>query len=163
MVSAYSLSYPISTNSRLHADVTAYSHDPLGDVTSLTDPDGNTTSWTYDHLGQVTSQSSLVALGYFPDGSVQTTLATSYDFHDAAGNLTDTIDSDGRSISRVYDNLNRETGETWRDASAAQTGTVADAYNAASANSKAAWRIPSGRMPRRSPRTRIGTTWPTGR
>ena len=113
-----------------NGDVTTFAHNAIGETLSLTDSDGNTTSWGVDHLGETISQSSLVALGYFPDGTVETTLATSYDFHDAAGNLTATIDSDGRSISRVYDDLNRETGETWRDASGAQTGTVAYAYNA---------------------------------
>ena len=114
-----------------NGDVTTFSHDGVGDTLSLTDSDGNTTSWTFDHDGQQTSQSQIVALGYFPDGTVQTALATSYNFYDPAGNLTSSIDSDHRSISYAYDHVFQETGETWTDAAGDPAGGVAYSYNAA--------------------------------
>ncbi len=114
-----------------NGDVTTFSHDGVGDTLSLTDSDGNTTSWGVDHDGQTTSQSQLAALGYYPDGTVQTTFATSYDFYDPAGNRTSTMDSDHRSISYAYDHLFEETGESWTDASGSAAGGVAYSNNPA--------------------------------
>ena len=117
------------TSEDADGNVTSYTYDPLGNMISLTDTDGNTTCWTYDHDGQQTSQSSSVALGYYPDGTVQTTTATSYDFYDGDGNETTSIDADGRTIDYTYNQLNQETGEQWYDASGNQTGTVGYTYN----------------------------------
>ena len=33
-----------------------FTHDPAGNLTSLTDPDGNTTTWTYNSQGNVSSE-----------------------------------------------------------------------------------------------------------
>ena len=121
----------LESSTDANGDVTTYSHDGVGDTLSLTDSDGNTTSWGVNHLGQTTSQSQVVALGYFPDGTVETTVATSYDFYGPAGNLTTSIDSDHRSISYAYDHLFQETGQTWTDASGSAAGGVAYSYNPA--------------------------------
>ena len=112
-------------------NTTSYTYDALGNMLSLTDPDGNTTAWTYNHLGQETSQNQVVALGYNPDGSIQTTTATSRYFYDADGNLTTSIDADGRAITYAYDHLGQETGETWYDASGNVSGTVSYGYDLA--------------------------------
>jgi YD repeat-containing protein len=96
----------------------------MGATLSLTDPDLCTTNWTYDHLGQETTQSQVVALGYNPDGSVQTTTALSTFFYDADGNLSASYDPDGREIRFSYDTLNNETGETWYDDAGNVTNTV---------------------------------------
>ncbi|MGO9113835.1 MAG: RHS repeat domain-containing protein [Thermoguttaceae bacterium] len=49
-----------------------------GNMLSLTDPDNNTTNWTYDGLGREIQQSETVALGYKPGTttSLGTTTAT---------------------------------------------------------------------------------------
>ena len=114
-----------------NGDVTTFAHNALGDTLSLTDSDGNTTSWGVNHLGQTTSQSQVVALGYFPDGTVQTALATSYNLYDSAGNLATSIDADHRSITYTLDHLFEETRETWTDAAGNTVGGVAYSYNPA--------------------------------
>ena len=43
--------------------MTTTGYDAAGDVTSVTDPDGNVTSWTYDDLGRKIGQSETVAVG----------------------------------------------------------------------------------------------------
>ncbi len=72
--------------------MTSYTYDAMGNMLTLTDPDGNTTTWTYDHLGRVTSQQETVALGLNSDGTPQTTLATSYYSYDPDGDLLTAID-----------------------------------------------------------------------
>ena len=117
------------TSTDPNGGVTSYAYDPLGEATSLTDPDGNTTNWSYDHLGNRTTASQAVVLGYFLDGTVNTTTATSYGFYDANGNQTTSTDADGRAIATAFDHLNEETGETWYNGAASETGTVAYSYD----------------------------------
>ena len=80
---------------------TTSTFDLDGDQLSLTDPDGNTTSWSYDCLGDAIGQSEVVALGYNSQGVIKTT-ATSSDQFDLDGNLTQSIDADGRVIDYAY-------------------------------------------------------------
>ena len=80
--------------------ITSYTHDMMGDVTSLTDPDDNTTNWTYDGLGRVIEETD--PLGH-----------SEYYQYDLSGNLTEKIDRDGRVTEYTYDHLNRETHEYW--------------------------------------------------
>ena len=117
----------------------------MGDVLSLTDPDNNATSWTYDGLGRETGQSETVALSYasmefyggrYPTNvSRSTTTATSSYQYDLAGNLTQATDADGRVTTYAYNAMNEETGETWygdaADAAADtnSTGTVSYSYD----------------------------------
>jgi YD repeat-containing protein len=46
--------------------------------------------------------------------------------YDNVGNLTQTVDRDGRSISYNYDTLNRQTAERWLDASNAIDRLITD-------------------------------------
>ena len=84
----------------------------------MTDPDNNTTTWSYDTLGRVTAE-------FNP-------LNFTRSFHyDAAGNLTRKIDRDSRTIDYVYDNLNRNIAEKWLNSSNSVIETIAFAYDAA--------------------------------
>ena len=105
---------------------TTSTFDLDGDQLSLTDPDGNTTSWSYDCLGDAIGQSEVVALGYNSQGVIKTTATSSYQF-DLDGNLTQSIDADGRVIDYAYSGLGQETGETWYpNVADASAGTGSD-------------------------------------
>ena len=105
-------------------------NDLDGNQVSLTDPESNTTSWTYDFRGEQVWQSEVVALGYG-----DTTTATSSDQYDASGNVTESVDADGQAITYAYSFLGQETGQTWyptaADASAGtgSDGSLAFGYN----------------------------------
>jgi len=81
-----------STNAR--NEITNYSYDSLGQLTSVTDPLGHTTSFTYDNRGNVAVITD--ALGH------QTNLE-----YDLVGNITAKTDPLGRRSSYTYDNRNR--------------------------------------------------------
>jgi RHS repeat-associated protein len=89
--------------------------DLNNNLTSVTDPDSNTTTYTYDAHGHVLTATN--ALG-----------TTSFSY-DADGNLTSTTDADGRSRMFVYDDLGRKIDEFWHDASGTVTNTVNDTYD----------------------------------
>jgi len=105
----------IGADNRLLSDgVNNNTFDADGNLATLTDPDNNTTSYSYDALDRETGQSETVAL--YLDGSTPvTTTATASDQYDANGNVTRAIDADGRVISDQYDALNRNTAEEWYD------------------------------------------------
>ncbi len=63
-------------------------------------PDNNQTAWQYGGLGQMTLQTNALA-------------ASEQYYYNAAGELTETIDADGRAITYAYDGIGRETVETW--------------------------------------------------
>jgi RHS repeat-associated protein len=73
---------------------TAYAYDIHGNLTTVTDPNGNATSYICDDFGRLISQTSPV------------TGVTSYAY-DAAGNLTSTTDGNGATTARTYDSLSR--------------------------------------------------------
>jgi RHS repeat-associated protein len=77
-------------------------YDAAGNLLSLTDPDGNTTAWTYDALNRVSSETN--ELG-----------ATRSFQYDAAGQQTRRTDRDGRVTVYAYDALGRMTSESWYD------------------------------------------------
>jgi len=79
--------------------VTTYAYDIHGNLTSVTDPNGNVTAYVYDDFGRMLSQTSPV------------TGTTSYSY-DSAGNLTASTDANGVTTTRVYDALNRVTAAT---------------------------------------------------
>jgi RHS repeat-associated protein len=87
-----------------------------GDVSSITDSVGNKTSYTRDNLGRVISE----AVSYNPN-------PTTYKY-DAAGNLVQTVDRDGHTINRFYDNLGQETSEQWMNGSSVAK-TISFAYD----------------------------------
>jgi RHS repeat-associated protein len=73
---------------------TAYTYDVLGNLTSVTDPNGNVTAYVYDAFGRMIRQTSPV------------TGVTSYAY-DAAGNLSTMTDANNATTARTYDALNR--------------------------------------------------------
>ncbi|MCC7084413.1 MAG: RHS repeat protein, partial [Pirellulales bacterium] len=81
--------------------VTTYTYDAASQLTSLTDPVGNTTSWVYDGLGRTLEENNELN-------------GTRYYQYDAVGNVTRTIDRDGRITRYQYDHLNRQTKEIWQ-------------------------------------------------
>ena len=121
-----SQSLPSPATGAVGGPTTTSTFDLDGDQLSLTDPDGNTTSWSYDCLGDAIGQSEVVALGYNSQGVIKTT-ATSSDQFDLDGNLTPSIDADGRVIDYAYSGLGQETGETWYpNVADASAGTGSD-------------------------------------
>jgi RHS repeat-associated protein len=102
------------------AEITSYSYDADGNQVSLTDPapDSNTTTWTYDGLDQVKSQTD--ALGQ-----------TDY-YYDGAGEMYQQTDADDRTTLYTYDAVGRETGESWHAAASGRlTETIGCTYNPA--------------------------------
>jgi RHS repeat-associated protein len=79
--------------------VTSYTYDVAGNVASTTDPNGNTTTFSYDDFGRMQRQQSPVS---------GTTTYT----YDVAGNNLTTTDANGAVTSRVYDALSRVTSST---------------------------------------------------
>jgi len=73
---------------------TAYAYDVAGNLVSVTDPNGNITSYAHDDLGRMVSQASPV------------TGTTTYSY-DAAGNLNSTTDANNAATTRTYDSLGR--------------------------------------------------------
>jgi RHS repeat-associated protein len=76
--------------------VTAYQYDPLGNLTSVTDPENNATTVTYNSLSRRIGMSA-------PD-----TGQWAYGY-DSNGNLTTVSDANGSSMQYKYDALNRIT------------------------------------------------------
>ncbi|WP_419766677.1 RHS repeat-associated core domain-containing protein [Curtobacterium flaccumfaciens] len=77
---------------------THYAYNARGDMTSMTDPAGNTWRWTFDAVGNKTSTND-------PDQGT-----TSYTY-DLAGNQTSSTDARGVKQTTTYDALNRKLGK----------------------------------------------------
>jgi YD repeat-containing protein len=94
--------------------IPTFSHDPAGNLTSLTDPAGNTTTWTY---GGGLSQFSSDENGTVPFNRVtQETdaLGASRCFsYDTAGNLSQYQDRNGAVRQYGYDSSGNVASETW--------------------------------------------------
>jgi YD repeat-containing protein len=75
-----------------------------------TDPDLNTTTFAYTLLDQLASTSETVAL-YQSGTTTATTTATTHNYYDNLGNLTETVDADGRMNKYVYNDLDQRTQE----------------------------------------------------
>jgi RHS repeat-associated protein len=103
------------------AATTAYAYDAMDNLASVTDPNGNTTSYRYDDFHRLERQDSPV------------TGTTTYQY-DAAGNLVATTDARGAATMRTYDASNRVLTSTSQLAEAA-TETVTYAYDSAAAGS----------------------------
>lgn len=80
--------------------VTSYSYDLLGNLTGLTDADGNVRAFAYDKLGRRTSAHDLHALG-------DATFGVWNYAYDAAGNPTLETNPDGGTVTRTYDAFGR--------------------------------------------------------
>ena len=109
-----------------NSGVTSLAYDPnTGVLTSLTDPKGNYTSWTYY------SDSNPTETGAYPNklATEFTPTGTSYFGYDSAGNLNSYTDADGRVTSYQYDSQNRVTTETaYADATDADANGGAGQY-----------------------------------
>jgi YD repeat-containing protein len=78
---------------------TQYAYDLQGNLTSVTDPNGNLTSYVIDDFGQMRSQTSPV------------TGLTTYSY-DLGGDLVSTTDGNGANTSRTFDALGRVVAST---------------------------------------------------
>jgi RHS repeat-associated protein len=103
------------------AATTAYSYDVMDNLSSVTDPNGNTTSYRYDDFHRLQRQDSPV------------TGTTTYQY-DPAGNLVATTDARGAGTTRAYDASNRVLTSTSQLAGAV-TETVTYSYDSATAGS----------------------------
>lgn len=115
---------------------TSYQYDPDGNLIALTDGEGRTTSYEYDHINRMTKGkdplNNIVKYEYYPDNSLQSikdkrgnTSNFKYDSmgrlvevtnelnqkvryeYDNTGNMTKKIDARGNSTSYEYDSMNR--------------------------------------------------------
>jgi RHS repeat-associated protein len=98
---------------------TSMTYDRVGNLLSITDPDQNRTSYTYDALDQQLTDTNQLGLS-----RVYT--------YDAVGNETSLVDRNGRKTNYVYDALDRQTQEIWLDASNTPIHTLDRSYDAAS-------------------------------
>jgi YD repeat-containing protein len=79
--------------------VTGYGYDEMDNLASVTDPNGNTTTYSYDDFHRLRQQDSPV------------TGTTSYEY-DPAGNLVFAIDARGATTTKTFDADNRVTSST---------------------------------------------------
>ena len=86
----------------LDAPETSFAYDAVGNMTSLTDPVGNVTSWVYDALNRMIEETNELA-------------DTRYFDYDLVGNLVEKTDRNGLVTEYTYDNLYRKTQEVWKD------------------------------------------------
>ena len=87
--------------------VTTYDLD--GNVTSITDADANKTSYSYDCFNRTVSQSGMIVESVGADAAP---VSTTYQY-DANGNLVEKVNALGQATVYGYDQLNRQTSETW--------------------------------------------------
>ncbi|MGW3172997.1 LamG-like jellyroll fold domain-containing protein [Streptomyces sp. NPDC001153] len=80
--------------------LTFYGYDTFGDQTSVDDPDGNITTYTYDADGERVATSGAA---YTPPGSTTSITPTVTAQYNAAGNITAATDGNGNSSSYTYD------------------------------------------------------------
>ena len=79
---------------------TSYTFDPLGYMTRVTDPLGNTRSNTYDYLGRMLSEEDL-------HNPTDTTFGVTTYVHDDEGNVITKQTPNGDTLAYTYDSLNR--------------------------------------------------------
>jgi RHS repeat-associated protein len=99
--------------------VTSMTYDNNGNRLTLTDPDGNKTTWTYDHLDRMKTEMN-------PRGKTRTF------WYDADGNLVEKEDRLNQFTFYDYDRLNRQIDERWRGTApnSSDLHTISYAYNA---------------------------------
>ena len=96
--------------------VTRYTYDAAGNRRTLTDPVGNKTTWEYDELNQVKSETN------------QLEHVRKFEY-DPVGNLAKYTDREGRVTKYEYDELNRREKEEWLDTSGAVAHTINTTYH----------------------------------
>ncbi len=99
---------------------TTYTYDSLGHLTSRTDPKGDTWSGTYDAAGNLTSETgptgATTSIAYGTDA--QPTSITGPDggvttyVYDASGNLTSSTDPNGHTTTYAYNSEGEKTSST---------------------------------------------------
>lgn len=82
--------------------ITTYAYNSLGELTSQTDANSNTTSMAYDNLGRLITRTS-------PEATVNWTYDTATN---GVGKLTNVISSDGYQEAYAYDSLGRSTSKS---------------------------------------------------
>jgi len=92
--------YRLESETNPNYETTSYTYDLVGNLTSLTDPVSNTTTWTYDELNRKTAETN------------DLNETCSY-VQDAHGRLTEKTDRLGRVTQYDYDALDRLTEERW--------------------------------------------------
>lgn len=97
--------------------VTQYGYDVQDNLTSITDPNGNVTTYNYDDFHRIQKQVSPV------------TGTTTYSY-DASGNLLTTVDANSATTTRTYDLANRITGST-SSRTGSPTETISWTYDSA--------------------------------
>jgi len=108
---------------------TVYTYDAMGNKTTVTDPNGNQTQYTYNNNGLVASMQS--GLQYDSGSGVYDCLSGSYCptttySYDANGNKTSMVEPSGATVSYSYDHDNRLTQTSYSDS----TPTVSYTYDA---------------------------------
>ena len=98
---------------------TQYGYDAEDNLTSVTDPNGNVTTYSYDDFHRLQKQVSPV------------TGTTTYSY-DEAGNLTSTTDANAATTARTYDALSRVTSAV-SSKSGSASETVSWTYDSATA------------------------------
>ena len=137
-------------------------HHAQGNLLSLTDPEQNTTTWTYDALNRVTAETNYQ-------------YASRNYTYDAVGDLTSLTDRDGRVTTYQYDNVGHRTAEKWLNAQGSAIRTFHYSYDAvgqltaasdpaaSTTQSFSTWRLSARRRRRRStpPPLAFGRATPT--
>jgi RHS repeat-associated protein len=108
--------------------ITRYAYDRQGNLTSVTDPNGNVTTYVVDDFGRIQRQTSPVSG------------VTTYSY-DASGNVVATSDANGASSTRTYDALNRVTSSVTSRAGSSET--VSWSYDDATAGNFGIGRLAS--------------------
>jgi YD repeat-containing protein len=102
------------------ADTTEYWRDGDGNTVATQDPDGNTTSWIYNGLGEQVQET--------------TPLGSYFYVYNSAQGLVQSTDADGRTIVYVYNGIGQEVAENWytsTNTSVSPAETIGLGYNAA--------------------------------
>ncbi|WP_354514240.1 MULTISPECIES: RHS repeat-associated core domain-containing protein [unclassified Luteibacter] len=113
------------------ATTTALALDALDRITSVSDPEGLVTTYTFDGLGNLSGQVS-------PDTGTQSST------FDAAGNTVTHTDAKGTVVTQTFDALGRKTADTYADA----TLNAAYRYDETNSVTGCASSFPIGRLTR---------------